>query len=107
MRFLLRDGYGYRVPREGTASRKVYDMMRAGIAPVEIARALKKSQSTIGVLLYKIRNPDKANARELDYLKRNPRPRRQATREQRAEWAYRRKLRDCEVEAPKQEAIER
>lgn len=50
------DDKGWRIPREGTTARKVYEMMRDGLGCTEIARRLGKPRNTIGVLMHRIRN---------------------------------------------------
>jgi hypothetical protein len=50
------DEKGWRIPRDGTDARKVYDLMRQGLGCTEIARRLDKPRNTVGVLMHRIRN---------------------------------------------------
>lgn len=65
-----RDPKGWRVPREGTKSRQVYDMLKAKKSTAEIRRAIPGLSSQ---LLYNltadIKKPDKSNANRLEVVK--------------------------------------
>lgn len=65
------DSDGWRIPREGSKSEKIYKLAKAGMGPKEIARELDGHPSTIGVLLWKIRQPTNSNKKALaDYHKK-------------------------------------
>ena len=54
---------GYRVPTMGTRSRKIYDLMVQKKSKKQIHQILGGSYSSIGTLMWKIRNPVTANKR--------------------------------------------
>lgn len=58
-----RDASGWRIPRAGTVSRKIYDLMQKGFQQGDIHSKLSRSmsKSTLGVLMWKIRHPKDAN----------------------------------------------
>ena len=53
-----RDERGWRVPRAGTRSLLVYEMLLVGKNPEEIGAALGCSRNNASVLAWKIKNPD-------------------------------------------------
>ena len=57
-----RDRNGWRIPREGTLSRKIYDAIRDGERPVDIAKALRVDVANVNVLAHRFRNPEWAKA---------------------------------------------
>ena len=61
--FNERDDRGWRIPRKGSLSRKIYDGLQAGQRPVDIARRLRTSVIKINVLAHRFRNPDWASER--------------------------------------------
>jgi hypothetical protein len=71
-----RDKRGWRIPRNGTKSRKIYDMLVAGKKPFEIIKELGMTDSTIRVLIFNIKRPDKKNEYARNYFRTHPkRPR--------------------------------
>lgn len=58
-----RDLRGWRIPKDGTRSRQIYNLMREGLSPKEIGMRFspKMEKNTLGVLIWKIRNPKDAN----------------------------------------------
>lgn len=60
-----RDERGWMIPREGTISRRIYDLLVAGKTRADIARDLKDEfpQKDIYLRVYNIQNPDTANER--------------------------------------------
>lgn len=57
-----RDRHGWRVPREGTLSRRIYDLTVAGQVPKTIAEQLDVDVGMVRVLAHRFRNPDLCNA---------------------------------------------
>ena len=66
--YLKRDELGWRVPRAGSKMRCVYDMMVLGKKRSKISAALGIKANTVGVMIWKIRNPEDSNHRQLEYL---------------------------------------
>ena len=64
-----RDDLGWRIPRRNTLSRDIYNLAKAGKTPIKIASALGIFPSTVRVLLFRIRNPKKANLYNAAYYK--------------------------------------
>lgn len=62
-----RDQRGWRIPREGTLSRKIYDLTLNGKMPAQIANTLRCDVGKVRVLLHRFRRPDEANERSYDY----------------------------------------
>jgi len=56
-----RDANGWRVPREGTVARRVYDLTQQQIDPLAISERIGRSPNYVAVVLWKIRNADAAN----------------------------------------------
>jgi hypothetical protein len=56
-----RNDSGWRIPREGTTSYDVYNLMQQGYQSKYIAALLNKNARTIAVLAWKIRHPEEAN----------------------------------------------
>ena len=59
-----RDANNWRIPRAGTVSNRIYRMMNSGKTYAEMADGLKISKEMVYQLVYRIKNPDKQNARE-------------------------------------------
>jgi hypothetical protein len=51
-----RDRKGWRIPRPGTLSRKIYEMINSGMTPKEISEALDENVGKIRVLSHRFRN---------------------------------------------------
>ena len=65
---LPRDERGWRMPRLGTKSARIYDLLIAGKTSEEILAEIGGSRTSIRVLTWKIRNPVEANKRGyIDY----------------------------------------
>lgn len=66
--FCKRDERGWRIPQEGTLSRKIYDLLCEGLPPREIKSRLayKKSTSSLRVSIWRIKNPEAANKAGLE-----------------------------------------
>lgn len=59
---LPRDKQGWRIPRPGTKSEKIYRLLLLGKTPSEICTALHDdSYNSVAVLTWKIRHPENAN----------------------------------------------
>ena len=58
-----RDKDGWRIPREGTLSRSIYDRLKRGSKTARIARVLGVDQNMVCVLAHRFRNPEWANNR--------------------------------------------
>jgi DNA-binding CsgD family transcriptional regulator len=58
-----RDDRGWRVPKHGTLSRQIYDLLARGKSTSEIASELGIKVTSTRVLAYKIRNSEMVNAR--------------------------------------------
>lgn len=56
-----RDERGWRVPRAGTRSRAIYDMLILGHTPAYIHSVIGGNLVAVRVLIWKIRNPGDAN----------------------------------------------
>lgn len=68
----LRDAKGWRIPREGTKSRKIYDLLKAGKTPAEILRAMPDMNCpNLHTLIRNFKRPGKTNAARLRAVKRN------------------------------------
>ena len=59
-----RDKNNWRVPRAGTVSRTIYRMLMAEKTYDEMSEGLEISKEVVYQLVYRIKNPDKQNARE-------------------------------------------
>jgi hypothetical protein len=57
-----RDERGWRVPREGTTSRRIYDLLVQGKKGVAIAEITGCDVDKVHVLTFKIRHPETTNA---------------------------------------------
>jgi hypothetical protein len=57
-----RDSRGWRIPREGTHSRRIYDLLITGKGRKEIYEEIKTNYTTIGVLIWRIKHPAAHNA---------------------------------------------
>jgi len=62
-----RDANNWRIPREGTVSRRIYNLLRKGRSTGEIIEITGKKPNTVAVLIWKIRNPDTANLCAIGY----------------------------------------
>lgn len=62
-----RDQRGWRIPRDGTLSREIYDLTLQGKMPAEIAKTLRCDANTVRVLVNRFRRPEDANERSYDY----------------------------------------
>ena len=69
-----RDERGWRIPRPNTKSRQIYELLVMGATPHEIAAKLILPAATVGVVIWRIRNPDDHNSASA--LDRSGRPRR-------------------------------
>lgn len=56
-----RDENGHRVPRDGTLSKSIYELASLGMQPMQMAARLNVKPLTVRVLLFRIRNPARAN----------------------------------------------
>ncbi len=56
-----RDEQGWRVPRSGTVSANIYALAKKGLSVPEIAKQLGRARSNVGVHLFKIKRPERAN----------------------------------------------
>lgn len=65
-----RDERGWRVPRPGTVSRKIYELLLQGLKPRQIMLQLEKgdvsNRNSLGVLIWKIKHPDPQEATKHD-----------------------------------------
>lgn len=57
-----RDERGWRIPRPRTKSAKIYELMLMGKTLGYIQNRLGGKKGTLAVLIWKIRNPEDANA---------------------------------------------
>lgn len=65
-----RDAKGWRIPREGTKSRKIYDLLKAKKTNAEIVLAVPGlNPRQLQSLLAHIKQPDKSNATRLKLVK--------------------------------------
>lgn len=62
-----RDENGVRIPREGTLSRRIYDLKKAGRKSVDVATELGVSSDSVNTLWWRMCNPQKANEAALKY----------------------------------------
>lgn len=58
-----RDKDGWRIPMEGSLSRKIYDRVVQGESPKDIAKALRIDIGKVRVLKHRFSNPDWAKER--------------------------------------------
>lgn len=58
-----RDANGWRIPRKGTLSRKIYNAIQRGQRPADIARRLRIDVGKVNVLVHRFRNPEWASNR--------------------------------------------
>jgi len=88
-----RDAQGRRIPRPGTRSRRIYDLLVRGFGPREICDRVGGAYPTVGFLIWKIRHPEQANrlnglggpaVGRIDVGDRNPRMQRPNWRQNRA-----------------------
>ena len=70
-----RDKDGWLVPKRGTLSRTVYNLMAIGMGAAEIAAALGTSYHTARSLKNHIKYPERHSARQMKkYFHKRPRP---------------------------------
>lgn len=62
-----RDEAGWRVPRQGTLSRQIYDLAKARNTQTEIASICEADYQKVGVMLGHIRHPEVINRRMRDW----------------------------------------
>jgi hypothetical protein len=72
-----RDEKGWRVPRQGTIARTIYDLHHQGVDKWFIAERIGRIPNYVAVALWKMEHPDKAN----ETSTRKKRQRRAAERE--------------------------
>ena len=60
---LLRDEHGWMIPKDGTLSRKIYDLLVQRKGTTEIASALGIKVANCRVLAHRIRNPEAVSAK--------------------------------------------
>lgn len=72
-----RDECGWRIPRKGSKSEQIYDLLIAGFRTKEIYNLFQqdRNNSSIGVLISRIRQPEKHNKWSNNWIKANPRKR--------------------------------
>lgn len=63
--FRKRDENRWRIPKDGTISADVYKLTKEGKKPGEISKLLNVKGNIVRVLLYRIRNPERANESSL------------------------------------------
>jgi hypothetical protein len=56
-----RDERGWRIPRPGTRSRRIYDLLCEGLSTGKIHSIVGGSYATTGFLIWKIKHPETAN----------------------------------------------
>lgn len=66
-----RDANNFRIPKEGTISRKIYDLLLLGHKPIEISKMLNVPDNTVRVLIHRFKHPDQMNAISLSEYKLN------------------------------------
>lgn len=66
-----RDERGWRVPRKGTKSEQIYDLMMADFKTKEIADLFQENRNTIGILIWRIKHPKDANAAAYKWMENN------------------------------------
>lgn len=64
--FRDRDENGWRVPLAGTLSRKIYDLLKDGVGPADIARKLRVNVKNVNILIHRFRNPDWRPGRDVN-----------------------------------------
>ncbi len=69
-RFSERDERGWRIPREGTIARDVYDYVSNGLTVELIAQRISRSRNYVAVVIWKFQHPAKSNS----YGPQKPRP---------------------------------
>ncbi len=65
-----RDRKGWRIPRKGTKSHKIYVMLKKGASNQEICDTIEGNRGTTRVLTWKIRHPETSNAYAVKYMRR-------------------------------------
>lgn len=58
-----RDDNGFRIPRKGTLSYRIYKLWVEGKTPREITDILKTDHGTVRVLIHRFKHPDTHNSR--------------------------------------------
>lgn len=64
---LPRNAMGWREPRQGTKSRRVYDLLLKGYSTDCILSRVGGTRNTLKVIIWKIKHPERANAHERGY----------------------------------------
>lgn len=69
-----RNAKGWLIPREGTKNYQIYQLLMMGYSSGEIIHLYKENpyKSSIYVLVYNIRNPDRHNESQKKWRKNNP-----------------------------------
>ena len=57
----VRDQDGWRIPRDGSKSRRIYDLLLEGCSHRQIQQEVGGSLNCIRVLIYYMRHPEKHN----------------------------------------------
>ena len=76
------------MPRRGTVSADVYALAKKGLSVIEIAKQLGRARSNVGVHLFKIKRPERANQLGNAWKNGRPQKRKKITQEE----AHARKL---------------
>lgn len=63
-----RDHAGWLVPKPGTRSRIVYEMLKAGLETHIIARSLTMSKCNVHQIIFRIRHPDQTKDQHREYM---------------------------------------
>ena len=77
-----RDEQGWRVPRRGTVSANIYALAKKGLSVTEIATQLGRARSNVGVHLFKIKRPERANQLGNGWKNSRPHERKKITQEE-------------------------
>jgi hypothetical protein len=78
-----RDENGWRIPEPNSMSYRIYEMLLQGVRPMEMATQLETTQRVVGVLIWRIKHPErhqKAGARHYENKKRKREAARDAKR---------------------------
>ncbi len=63
-----RDRLGHLIPRAGTRSRMIYEMIGQDIEPYVIARVLSMSKCNVHQVIFRIRHPDQTKDQHRIYM---------------------------------------
>lgn len=66
-----RDERGWRIPRDGTKSRQIYDLLVAEFSSGEIIELFQGNRIATCVLIHNIKNPESQNMRANRYYRTN------------------------------------